>query len=172
MSGRRLPVLVALASATVAVAGLVVVQPAAQAAPATAAAAPVTGAVRTDSLADRIARQEAAERSSRATRSLVGVQPSAYIGPFFNARYERTRQCIVKRESGGYYRVVSSGGAYRGAYQFNQGLGDYAARAMKRFDLVGKPVNMWSRFEQDKAFWVVWNNGSGASHWGGGAWNC
>lgn len=169
MSGRRVSSLVALAAASTAVLGVGVAAPSVQAAPTPASVSTAVGA---DSVSDRVRRQEAAERASRVSRSLYGVRPSAYIGPFFSARYERTRQCIVKRESGGNYTVTSPGGTYRGAYQFNQGLGDYAARLMKRPDLVGQGVHTWSRFEQDKAFWLVWNHGSGASHWGGGRWHC
>jgi hypothetical protein len=36
---------------------------------------------------------------------------------------------------------------------------------MGRPDLANKPINRWSRFEQDKAFWTVWNHGRGRGHW-------
>ena len=31
--------------------------------------------------------------------------------------------------------------------------------------LRGTPVNKWSEFYQDMAFWLVFNNGKGKSHW-------
>ena len=86
--------------------------------------------------------------------------------------YEGTRKCIVRRESGGNYRISSPGGRYRGAYQFNAGLARATAYKMGRRDLAGKPISSWSRFDQDKAFWVVWNHGRGAGHWGGTRHGC
>ncbi len=61
----------------------------------------------------------ASERNKRVSRSMTGVRPSAYVGKYFSTRYEATRRCIVRKESGGNYRVASSSGRYRGAYQFN-----------------------------------------------------
>ncbi len=43
---------------------------------------------------------------------------------------------------------------------------------MGRPDLLGVPVNRWSRFEQDEAFWTIFNRGAGAHHWAGGRWGC
>ena len=105
------------------------------------------------------------ERNTKVSRSLRGVRPSAYIGKHYKARYERTRRCIVRKESGGNYRIASRTGKYQGAYQFNAHLANATARKMGRRDLVGKPMRRWSRFEQDKAFWLVWNNGRGRGHW-------
>lgn len=119
-------------------------------------AASTTAAVRT---------VPAGERNPKVSRSLRGVRPSAYIGRYYSPRHESTRRCIVRRESGGNYRIASPGGRYRGAYQFNAGLARTAARKMGRSDLVGRPINTWSRFEQDKAFWVIWNHGRGRGHW-------
>lgn len=136
---------------------LVLIGPAAPAssAPVVVAATPTAavGAVR------------AGERNTKVSRSLRGVRASAYIGKYYSARYEVTRRCIVRRESGGNYRISSPGGRYRGAYQFNSGLARATARKMGRPDLARKPISSWSRFEQDKAFWVVWNHGRGAGHW-------
>ena len=99
------------------------------------------------------------------SRSLSGVRSSAYVGKYYSSRHERTRRCIVRKESGGNYRIASRTGKYRGAYQFNANLARHTARKMGRSDLAGKPFNRWSRFEQDKAFWVVWNHGRGRGHW-------
>jgi hypothetical protein len=114
----------------------------------------------------------AGERNPKVSRSLSGVRASAYIGKFYSSRYEGTRRCIVRRESGGNYRISSPGGRYRGAYQFNAGLARATAYKMGRRDLAGKPISSWSRFDQDKAFWVVWNHGRGAGHWGGTRHGC
>lgn len=107
----------------------------------------------------------AGERNTKVSRSLTGVRPSAYVGRYYRSRHESVRRCIVRRESGGNYRVVSSSGRYRGAYQFNAALARSTARKMGRPGLVGKPMNRWSRFAQDKAFWIVWNRGRGAGNW-------
>ena len=95
----------------------------------------------------------------------VGVVTSAYTGSYFNAAYEGTRQCIVRKESGGNYGIVSSNGMYHGAYQFSRSTGDVAAQRMGRGDLVGTPASRWTRAEQDQAFWTMWNHGAGRGHW-------
>jgi hypothetical protein len=105
------------------------------------------------------------ERNTRVSRSMTGIRSSAYIGKYYSARHEGTRKCIVRKESRGNYRVVSRGGSYRGAYQFNAHLARATARKMGRSDLVYKPFNHWSRFDQDKAFWTVWNHGRGRGNW-------
>jgi murein DD-endopeptidase MepM/ murein hydrolase activator NlpD len=138
---------------------LVLIAPAASASPATAS---VATSASTPTAASVV---PAGERNRKVSRSLRGVRASAYIGKYYNSRFERTRRCIVRRESGGNYRISSPGGRYRGAYQFNAGLARATARKMGRKDLAGKPISSWSRFEQDKAFWVVWNHGRGAGHW-------
>lgn len=112
------------------------------------------------------------EVSRSVTRSMVGVRSSAYVGRYYNARYEGVRKCIVKRESEGYYRVVNRSSGAAGAYQFMLGTSNAAARRMGRPDLVGRRANTWTRFEQDKAFWVMWNHGRGRGHWAGGRWHC
>ena len=104
-------------------------------------------------------------RNPRVSRSLRGVRPTAYIGRHYSAKHERTRRCIVRKESGGNYRVKSSGGYYRGAYQFNPGLARATAKRMGRPKMSRTPMNTWSRFHQDKAFWIVWNKGKGRGHW-------
>lgn len=132
----------------------------APAAPAAASTAVVTVA---PSAAASVVR--AGERNPKVSRSLSGVRSSAYVGKYYSSRYEGTRKCIVRRESGGNYRISSPGGRYRGAYQFNGGLARATAHKMGRSDLAGRPISSWSRFDQDKAFWVVWNHGRGAGHW-------
>ena len=104
-----------------------------------------------------------APSSSRTTD--YGVGASAYTGPMYNAGFESTRQCIVKKESGGNYGIVSSNGSYHGAYQFSRSTGNAVASRMGRGDLVGTPASSWSRYDQDMAFWTLWNNGAGRGNW-------
>jgi hypothetical protein len=105
------------------------------------------------------------ERNTKVSRSMTGIRSSAYIGKYYSSRHESTRKCIVRKESHGNYRIVSSGRTYRGAYQFNSHLARATAKKMGRSDLVNKPFNQWSRFDQDKAFWMVWNHGKGRGNW-------
>ena len=105
------------------------------------------------------------ERNTKVSRSMTGIRSSAYVGKYYSSRHEGTRKCIVRKESRGNYRVVSRGGTYRGAYQFNAHLARATAKRMGRPDLADKTFNHWSRFEQDKAFWTVWNHGRGRGNW-------
>lgn len=133
------------------------------AAPASAApAAPAATAATVPSTATAV---KAGERNPKVSRSMRGVRDSAYVGKYYSKRYERTRKCIVRKESGGNYRIASRSGRYKGAYQFNANLARHTARKMGRSDLARKPFNQWSRFHQDKAFWIVWNHGKGRGHW-------
>jgi hypothetical protein len=132
------------------------------AAPATAA--PASAAPQAASATVHTAAR-AGERNPDVSRSMTGVRSSAYVGKYYDSRYEATRKCIVRKESGGNYRIASRNGTYKGAYQFNSALAKSTARKMGRSDLVNKPFNQWSRFEQDKAFWTVWNQGRGRGNW-------
>jgi hypothetical protein len=105
------------------------------------------------------------ERNTKVSRSMSGIRSSAYVGKYYSSRHEGTRKCIVRKESGGNYRIASRTGKYRGAYQFNANLARHTARKMGHSELANKPFNQWSRFHQDKAFWTVWNNGRGRGHW-------
>jgi hypothetical protein len=118
--------------------------------------------------------------------ALRGLMPSLYQGKYFMVRHEDRRRCIVRRESGGNYRAVSSGGIYRGAYQMNRALSRGATWMMQREvrrdmgeegvrmlrELRDQPADRWNRYWQDRAFWTVWNMGDGSRHWGGGAHRC
>jgi hypothetical protein len=146
----------ALATA-VAVGSLAVLAPAS-----VAVAAPVsTAAVVTSAPASA----PTGERNTKVSRSMTGIRSSAYIGKYYSSRHESTRKCIVRKESHGNYRIASRNGTYKGAYQFNSHLARQTAKKMGRPDLANKPINQWSRFEQDKAFWTVWNHGKGRGHW-------
>ncbi len=127
-----------------------------------ATAVPATTAVQAKSAATSA---PAGERNTKVSRSMTGIRASAYVGRYYRSAHEGTRKCIVRKESHGNYRIVSSGGSYRGAYQFNAHLARATAKRMGRSDLVNKPFNHWSRFDQDKAFWTVWNHGKGRGNW-------
>lgn len=134
----------------------------------TASAAPTSTSTVVSSVS---ASTPSGDRNTRVSRSRMGVRPSAYIGKYYSARYESTRRCIVRKESGGNYRIASRSGTYKGAYQFNSSLASATARKMGNPRLAYRPINTWSRFHQDKAFWTVWNRGSGRGHWPT-AWGC
>jgi hypothetical protein len=120
-----------------------------------------------------------------AAGKIFGLQPSRYTGAFYRPELENLRACVVKRESGGRYSVVSSGGRYFGAYQMSKELGIGATWMMlpEHKELLGAdvaktlladlrktPVHKWSRYWQDAAFSTVHNwerNSSGAHHWRG-----
>jgi hypothetical protein len=118
-----------------------------------------------------VAAQEAARAAAEEARraelaaSRHGILPSQYTGAYFDPRSEATRKCIVQKESGGDYGIVSANGRYMGAYQFMQQTANTTAQRMGRPDLVGVPVNQWTRAEQDQAFWTLWNHGAGRSNW-------
>ncbi len=131
--------------------------------------------------------EPAASRNRAVSYSLRGVFPSAYIGAYYDSRYEKKRKCIVDRESHGYYTVRSANGLYNGAYQMTASLGVGATKKMlssvaaevgasTAAALMAKlrttTPNKWSRYWQDRAFWTIFNHGSGASHWSGGYINC
>ena len=117
--------------------------------------------------AARIAAEEEAARKAAANRPTndYGIADSAYTGSYYSASSESTRKCIVRKESGGNYGIVSSNGSYHGAYQFSRSTGDVAAQRMGRADLVGTPASRWTRAEQDQAFWTIWNHGAGRHNW-------
>ncbi len=136
---------------------------AAEAAAAKAAAAKAAAA---EAAAAKAAPAPAAAPAPSSPRtSDSGIAASTYTGPLYNSAYEGTRMCIVKKESGGNYGIVSSNGSYHGAYQFSRPTGDATAKRMGRPDLVGVPVSSWSRYDQDTAFWTLWNNGAGRGNW-------
>ena len=138
-----------------------------------AAAAAAERAERREARARAKAKRLAAQRrAARAARDMVGIEPSLYRGRFYVKRHEPVRRCIVKRESGGYYRIENRSSSAAGAYQFLQSTSDYVARKMGRRDLVGVPASRWNRLEQDQAFWTLWNRGHGRGHWAGGNYSC
>jgi hypothetical protein len=125
---------------------------------------------------------------TRAADDLHGYRASAYQGRFFDPRFEQYRLCVLQRESGGYYTVVSSNGLWRGAYQFTQGwasvLLDRLAPEMRatfgvdtwnrlRARLDTRRINQMDRFVQDALFWAGFSMNRGVGLWqSGGNWYC
>jgi hypothetical protein len=106
---------------------------------------------------------------------------SLYQGRHYVERHNRKRICVRHRESKHDYRAVSKSGRYRGAYQFSPALARGAAwmiqaelratgtpkREAIRIgrELRAHPMNQWAPFWQDFAWWLVWDQGEGRSHW-------
>lgn len=88
-----------------------------------------------------------------------------YRGKYYNPRWENVRKCIVQRESGGDYRAKNRWSTAAGAYQFLISTSNAVARMMGRGDLVGTSARYWSKFDQDRAFWTLFNHGKGRGHW-------
>lgn len=106
---------------------------------------------------------------------------SLYQGRHYVEQHNSKRLCIRQRESKHDYRAVSRTGRYRGAYQFSPelavGAGWMIQRELirtgtpkKKARTIGKrlrtyPMNQWSPYYQDLAFWLVWDRGDGQAHW-------
>lgn len=103
---------------------------------------------------------------------------SLYRGRHYSAEFEELRKCIRWRESRNAYG--QNVGKYRGAYQLSPAMGVGAGWMIQRelrrsltkaaaervgVKLRSTPVNNWAPFWQDMAFWIVWDNGAGRSHW-------
>ncbi len=97
-----------------------------------------------------------------------GILPSAYTGPYYDARYEAKRRCIVKRESEGRYGARNRSSGAAGAYQFMPSW----TRTIQKWTGEKKPIYAMSRYAQDLAFWRAFNHGKGAHNWAGGRWHC
>jgi hypothetical protein len=130
-------------------------------------------------------RDVALARGNRASRDMVGWQPSLYQGKWFVPEVESIRKCIMDRESNFNYASVGAG-TYFGAYQMNRGLAVGATQAMedevrKEMGAEGVAIlkalrsiapNHWNRYWQDRAFYTIWKNGAGKGNWRGGGLNC
>ncbi len=129
-------------------------------------------------------REVALARGSRQAADLLGYLPSLYTGKWYQPKAESVRRCIMSRESHFNYRA--SNGTYHGAYQMSSALargatwmmqkevrkemGDEGVAIVKALRKVAP--NNWNRYWQDRAFWTIWRDGSGAGHWRGGAHSC
>jgi hypothetical protein len=125
-------------------------------------------------------REAAHARGSRMAVDLMGWRRSLYQGKWFMPGKEDVRRCILDRESNFNYRATS--GVYHGAYQMSAALARGATWMMQpevRREMGEEGVaivealreltpNRWNRYWQDRAFWTIWRDGEGASHWRGG----
>lgn len=103
---------------------------------------------------------------SSVRKAIVGVQTSAWKGRGYDPRWENVRKCIVHRESRGNYGAKNRYSSAMGAYQFLDRLWRAPlSRKLNKPKLAHVPIRYWSRLDQDKAFWLVWNNGKGRSNW-------
>ena len=105
---------------------------------------------------------------------------SLYVGRHYHQRYEKLRKCIRWKESRNAYGANTGTGKYRGAYQLSVKMRIGAAwmiqkelrltlpeRSAKRIgaQLRNTHANNWHPSWQDMAFWIIWNDGAGRSHW-------
>lgn len=91
---------------------------------------------------------------------------SAWTGRGYSPRWENVRKCIVHRESRGNYAARNRSSSAQGAYQFLDRLWRVPlSRKLNSPKLKYVPIYRWSKLHQDKAFWLVWDNGKGKSHW-------
>jgi hypothetical protein len=133
----------------------------------------------------RIAVETAHAFGSPESRDKIGYELSLYQGKWYMPKREKLRKCLSKIESHHHYKA-GAGGYYRGAYQFSKSLARGVTWMMQPevrkemgdsgVDLIQKlrktPMNKWNRYWQDRAFWTVWNEGKGRSHWRAGKGRC
>jgi muramidase (phage lysozyme) len=104
-----------------------------------------------------------------------GYEESLYQGKWYVAAHEPIRKCIMWRESRHNYRAANPTSSARGAYQFLDRAWrdslvwmlrpEHKNRVPELQELRNKPINKWSRYWQDAAFWVAWRKGEGKQHW-------
>lgn len=98
-------------------------------------------------------------------KKAVAVSRPAAV-PNGGTSWENVRKCIVKRESGGDYSARNPYSSAQGAYQFLDNLWRVPlSQKLNKPELAGVPIYRWSRSDQDRAFWLVWDNGAGRMHW-------
>ena len=105
---------------------------------------------------------------------------SQHRGVAYSPKHEKIRRCIRARESDNEYGAVSRTGKYRGAYQFSPalkvGAGWMIQKQLRKTHgrkvavqtgrlLRSTPMNQWAIYWQDRAFWTIWRDGKGRSHW-------
>ena len=106
---------------------------------------------------------------------------SFYQGPEYKEKWNKCRLHIRQRESRNVYGALNHSGKYKGAYQmspeFSVGAGWRIQKSMREQgapkkqafkigeDLRTTPAHRWHPFYQDWAFWSIFDNGKGQSHW-------
>ena len=106
---------------------------------------------------------------------------SFYQGPEYRGRWNKCRLQIRGSESSDVYGAMSRSKKYKGAYQmslaFTVGAGWRIQKSMREqgapteqaFQIGEKlratPAHRWHPFYQEWAFWSIFDNGKGKSHW-------
>jgi hypothetical protein len=103
------------------------------------------------------------------------VKPSQYVGKFHSPKWESWRACVVWRESRDNPKATNPNSSAAGTYQFldrawrssltHMILPEHRDRRAEVIALRDKPINKWSRYWQDAAFWTVLRFGAGVKHW-------
>lgn len=121
--------------------------------------------------ADRVEREhQDALRASRSANppAVVARGPvsTAPPGGSCNGDFDCFKPCTFAHESGGNYQIVSPGGTYRGAWQFDQGTWNNAVANAGYPEWVGRPANEAPPEIQDAAAaWLYSMRGN--QPWGG-----
>jgi hypothetical protein len=149
--------------------------------PATAApdALPRASVAAADSAGQLPGDSERARAASRANRSTSGYRLSLYQGKWYQPKAEPFRRCVMSRESHYNYRAKNPRSSAMGAYQLldskwrdslvwmmraeSKKTKDGLLPEIKR--LKHKPLQKWSRYWQDRAFWTAYQKGDGWRHW-------
>jgi len=122
-----------------------------------------------------------AEKLSSTERKALwlGDQPSLYKGEWHSPEHEEFRECVMYQESRFNYRAENKTSSAKGAYQFldsqwrislthmmipeEKKSGGHRIKEIR--DLRKDPISKWSRYWQDRAFWVAFRFGQGKQHW-------
>ena len=104
----------------------------------------------------------------------IGYATSEYRGKWYSQKWESVRKCIMHRESRFNYSASSKISSAMGSYQFLDNFWreslvwmmlDEQGNRHEIKQLRHQPINKWSRYYQDRAFFTVWRHGAGAKHW-------
>jgi hypothetical protein len=105
-------------------------------------------------------------RKPTTVKNVVGVRASAWTGRGYDPRWENVRKCIVHRESRGNYGAKNRHSSAQGAYQFLDKFWRVPlSEKLNKPRLADAPIRTWSRVDQDRAFWLIWNHGKGKRNW-------
>jgi hypothetical protein len=122
--------------------------------------------------AERRAAELAAQAQAQAAADAAAAAPNrTYAGSGSGTvcaagDFECFKACTQAHESGGDYGAVSSGGTYRGAWQFDQRTWDSNAEASGRPDLVGQDPASAAPGDQDAVAYNTYQ-ARGNQPWGG-----
>ena len=111
---------------------------------------------------------DAAQQEQEAAAAASGSRSSGGSGggSGYGAPSGDFLECTKNRESRGDYGAVSSGGTYRGAYQFHQNTWNNTAESAGRSDLVGTDPAAAAPADQDAMAQSLYES-QGNAPWGG-----